>query len=62
MKRLGERVTDEELRILFQIMQHANYPTLMLGTPVQQVKMFSAVMRKSLPTLLRHPGVLRKLM
>lgn len=62
MKLLPNRLSEAEMAQTFEVMQHMNFPTLMLGSPTQQARMLTSVLWKSLPTLVRNPGLFKKLM
>ena len=61
MKLLPTKLSEKEMFTLFEIMQHMNMPTVMFGTPKQQSKMFQSLLRKSFLSILRNPGLIRKL-
>jgi len=62
MKLIETVFSEKEFRQMFQIMQHANYPIMLLGKPGQQAAMFTGFMLKNIINLFRYSKVFKKIM
>ncbi len=62
MKLLDTKFSEEELQQMFEIMQHMNYPVMLLGNKIQQARMFTGFMFKNFINMFRYFKVFKKLM
>jgi len=62
MKLLETEFSEKELVQMFKMMQHANYPIMLLGNPAQQAKMFTGFMFKNFINMFRYYKVFKKMM
>lgn len=61
MKLLGVKYGEDEMKLLFQFLQHMNYPIMLFGGPIQQGVMFSKFFMRNLFRLMWHPRMARAL-
>lgn len=62
MKLVETDLSEKELRQMFEIMQHVNYPVMLLGNSIQQTKMFTGFMLKNIFNIFRYFKVFKKIM
>ncbi len=59
MKTLPMRASNEDLELFFKVMQDANYPTMLFGSPRQQGWMFTRLLARHCLDFLRHPRLFK---
>ena len=59
MKLLSTRFNDDDMRHMFLMMQHMNYPVLLLGSKMQQAGMFTKFFAKNLINFVKYPNIVK---